>query len=273
MLTLALTLILAQPPDAPAKNDRDTRFLEDARAYDIRLDSAPERPLQLLDKPVMRWSNPIRRNQQGLVFLWLNGGRPEAIGTLFSYEQAPVLRTKHSFHSLAREKLVGRFGDQLAWQPPTAGVTFAPVPDAPAPAASPAERNRQMKALAAEFSATLRDPKGTAEELRMLPQALHRYDLSKTRQLDGAIYAFVLGTDPEALLLLEADFTANSPRWDYAFARFHFDEVIAKHRDNVVFRVDHDGEQKTTNLGDPASRDKVYVSFHAREERLSKPAE
>jgi hypothetical protein len=130
-----------------------------------------------------------------------------------------------------------------------------------------------MKALAAEFSAVLRDAKGTDEELRMLPQALHRYNQSKAPLMDGAIYAFVLGTDPEALLILETDFTANEPRWEYAFARFHFDEVIAKHRDQVVFRVDADGEQKTTNVGDPASRDKVYVSFHAREEPLAKPAD
>ncbi len=129
--SVLLLAICLQQSDVPPKNDRDVRFLEDARAYDIRLDSAPEKPLKLLEKPVMRWSNPIRRNQHGLVFLWLKDDRPEVIGTLFAYERGPVVRTKHSFHSLAREKLTGRFGDQLAWQPPTAGVKFSPVPDAP----------------------------------------------------------------------------------------------------------------------------------------------
>ena len=47
------------------------------------------------------------------------------------------------------------------------------------------------------------------EELRLLPRALHRYDLKDAREAspnlqDSGLFAFVIGTDPEAVLVLEA---------------------------------------------------------------------
>lgn len=54
-----------------------------------------------------------------------------------------------------------------------------------------------MRALAREFKASV-DLEEGGTELRQLPQPLFRYE-SKS---DGAIFAFVLATDPEALLLI-----------------------------------------------------------------------
>ena len=42
------------------------------------------------------------------------------------------------------------------------------------------------------------------EELRLLPKPLYRYEPKAGPVIDGAVFAFVMGTDPESLLLIEA---------------------------------------------------------------------
>jgi len=97
-----------------------------------------------------------------------------------------------------------------------AGVEFKDVPKAPKPAKTPAERLRQMKAIAEGFKATMTGwaaDNSDQEALRLLPRPLHRYDLANAKDpdpklVDGALFAYVQGTDPEVVLILEAIGTA-----------------------------------------------------------------
>jgi hypothetical protein len=58
------------------------------------------------------------------------------------------------------------------------------------------------------------------EELRLLLQPLHRYSDAKARIRDGAVFALALGTNPEALLFIEArDNAAGAAEWHYGWAR------------------------------------------------------
>ena len=50
----------------------------------------------------------------------------------------------------------------------------------------------------------------------MMAQPIHRY--AEEAAMDGAVFAFVQGTDPEALLLLESRTGKGSVRWHFAFA-------------------------------------------------------
>jgi hypothetical protein len=227
----------------------------------MRLDSAPNEKLALLDKPILRWSNPARTNEDGAMYVWLRNGRPEVIGSIFTYKFTRV-RTKNEFHSLALGPLSAKFRGELAWKPPTAGVTFAPVDDAPAPAETARLRLIQMRQIAAQFSGDMVDAKDRRDTLRFLNQPLYRYDPSAKGVVDGAIFALVLGTDPEVLVVLEARETPSGKRWEYACARFHYNGLTVRRKDREVFHVETDTAQNVTNLGDPASRDKVYVTFH-----------
>ncbi|HTU23133.1 MAG TPA: hypothetical protein VMG10_34175, partial [Gemmataceae bacterium] len=114
--------------------------------------------------------------------------------------------------------------------PKTAGVEFEDVPDAPKPAKTSPERLRQMKAIAGRLKATWTgwrregDTANVREELRLLPRRLYRYDLKNAKApdpklLDGALFAYVQGTDPEVVLALEAIGTAKKSAWQYAFVR------------------------------------------------------
>lgn len=55
--------------------------------------------------------------------------------------------------------------------------------------------------------------------------------------LDGALFVFAEGTDPEANLLLEA-LGGDTPAWNFSFARMNIVEFRGKHRGREVWHVD-----------------------------------
>jgi hypothetical protein len=79
-----------------------------------------------------------------------------------------------------------------------------------------------MKTIAEKFSAAV-DQSETfeaPEQLRLLTTPLYRYSANGQGILDGALFAFVQGTNPEVLLLIEAQGAAPAERiWRYGFAR------------------------------------------------------
>jgi hypothetical protein len=77
------------------------------------------------------------------------------------------------------------------------------------------------------------------QELRMMPQWLYRYGREGTACLDGAVYSFAMGTDPEAVLLLEA-FKSNEDayQWQFAFVRQTSGALEGRWKKNVVWTAE-----------------------------------
>lgn len=197
-------------------------------------DQEPAKPLITL-----RWANNTRGSEDGATVLYIHGGRPIAAACVF-----PLRGTiNHEFDAIyGRNISARRKGDSdFVWRPGPPDVKPAPVADAPKPEASPAGRLRQVKSLAEQFQASMLgwDPRdGVREELRLLPRHLYRYELAKESDLlDGAAFAFVTGTDPEALLLLEAT-KGDASAWQYTFVRRTTAGLEAKHRDKVVWTAE-----------------------------------
>jgi len=223
---VALRISAAAEPSAPeSERDKRVQLLIDATAERYRLRPASDAQAPLDPQVAIRWRNPTRGGQaNAILVLWVHDGRPAAAASVFALGQL-----RHEFISLSRTAgLVAHDGDKLVWSPTIAGVRFQEVTDAPIPAETPVARLRQMKELVRRFSATLTGWKSSEsqhEELRLLPQPLYRYDLKAAKTThpelrDGAVFAFAQGTDPEALLLLEAVAEGDHPpSWQYAFAR------------------------------------------------------
>jgi hypothetical protein len=78
--------------------------------------------------------------------------------------------------------------------------------------------------------------------MRLLPQPIYRYEISDEDPtlVDGAVFAFVwtAGTDPEALLVIEARRTDQGIRWFYAPARFTNCEAWLQYRGKPVWRAE-----------------------------------
>jgi hypothetical protein len=220
-------------------------YVKEATDYSIAVETGPKmkKELELKKEPVFEWSNPTREGvQQGVVFLWLNDGRPAAIGSIFSqlHDKPAGRQIVHEFHALDVGKLlVTRPKGVLNEWKPEVGLVRKELPDAPTPAATPASRLIQMRKLAQEFSGHETDDEGKRWDLRLLPAPLYRYPSVKTDVIDGALFTLVstAGTDPEVLLLIEAREEKGKVRWEYAFARFSDRNLYVQRNDKEVWSM------------------------------------
>jgi len=265
---VASVLVAQAPPAAPGESPAAgapkaalEEFLADAKTYQMTLGGSPGRSLEFSAQPLLHWGNPARNGEDGAVFVWLKDGRPEVIGSIFEYPARGLVIRKHALHSLSDQPITASFNDVEIWTPKAAGVKFTAVPDAEPPADNARRRLAQMRDLARRFSIEMIDLRDSKSELRLMSQPLIRYEPKAGSTQDGAIFAFAVGTDPEALLLLEARKAGETTRWEFAFARFHFVTLTAQHNRKQVWRVESDRDMMRTVFGatDP-QRDKVYYS-------------
>jgi len=217
------------------------RWKREAADYRVVLQTSPETVPSLRADSALDWTNPIRVDD-GVALLWVADGRPQVFACFFRYKWEGHVGEAHEFHSLATVPLVASLGGRPLWHPQSPGIRPEPFPGVPRPAATAAERLRQIRGLAREFKVSVDLEKG-GTELRQLSQPLFRYE-SKS---DGALFAFVMATDPEALLLIDERPAEKGPAWHYAFARMSNHSLAAKRRDRVVWEVPGD-----TNDTDPA---------------------
>lgn len=231
--TLLIALLAAQPAEASpstANEEGARRVLELAKQYEFYADAQLKTKLEMDAKPLLVYSNPVRGDVYGNVFVWTLRGRPALIGAFFDFRSEGGLTSE--LHMLTKGGAVGRRDGETFWSPERTGVAFQPVKDAPMPAASEAGRGRQMRELARRFTVERDHPEQGKGEVRLLTQPIYRYAARSDGILDGAIFAFVEGTDPETYLLLEAS-PADKPQWRFAFARMNI----------VPFTASLDGEQ------------------------------
>jgi hypothetical protein len=211
-------------------------FRRHADEYVIRVGPGAKAPARRLADPVLRWWQPIRGGDDGALYVWVFEGRPIAAVTFFTFKLPDGTRyVTHERHSFAAEPLEATWRDQLVWHTSEPGLTFKSVPDAAAPAATPVARSRQMQALIRDFSASTVDDKGSKWPLRPLAKPLYRYGDKN----DGALFALVQGTDPEAFVLLEARNDGKNARWEYAVARFTDLEIQVRYKAHQVFAGPH----------------------------------
>lgn len=266
MAMLLWAMALAAPVEA-----QEPDFSGDARKYVIL--TMPDRtPLVLNEKSLLNWTNPVRQSEKGETFVWLHKQRPYAIATFFTYGYDNKTYLKHEFHSLSPVALEATFDSKTAWTPKDPGLTWKDVPMAPAPAGNRTGRILQMRQLARQFRAELNSPKNERTELRLAPRPLYEYSAPGVGVLDGVILSFVVATDPEVLLLMEAyddnrgGKSATSFR--YAFARFHYWDVTAYLGDDKVWQAAFDKAHESNTLGDRENMTKIYNSFHPAREAL-----
>jgi hypothetical protein len=142
-------------------------------------------------------------------------------------------------HSLSAGLPLLTHDGKVVWEPERPGVELKPIPGAPKPAPTAAVRLTQMRALAAGFSVAADYGKMKTEDMRLLPAPVYRYASEKQGVTDGALFAFVRGTDPEAFLMVEARKGQDGLEWQYAFARFVGHASLRAVRDGrEVWKVD-----------------------------------
>ena len=206
-----------QQPGADAREMWSEYYAARLPRYEFSLDSEPDAILDRSDVR-LRWSNPVRPGTHGDLFVWSHRGRGVMVGSIFSYPSGGGRRVAHQFQSLTTDTLVCKLDQLRLFELPGPGLRFNPVPDAPLPSDGRVQRSTQMRSLSRRFEASCLD-NSVIQPLRLLNQPLHRFEGDGVQD-DGAIFAFVMGTDPELLLVLRVESTDDGPRWHYAAARF-----------------------------------------------------
>jgi hypothetical protein len=223
-----LMLLLAVQGQAPPTADGPDNKAEAAEAraaakllaaeYVVELDRSSGVKLQQTEEPVLRWLLQLDRRFYSDVFLWTHEGRPLVVAAITSvYGARRIMETEVHSLSIGLPRLL--HSGQAVWQPQRGGVEWKPLPGAAKPAATTAARLTQMRGLAAEFSLSGVYGK-MREDLRLMPAPIYRYKSEQQGVLDGALFAFARGTDPETFLLLEARQAGESAEWHFALARF-----------------------------------------------------
>jgi len=170
----------------------------------------------------LRFSNPVSGVPDGIIAMWKAGQRPAIFAQVFQTKDGLWV---HECQSIAAAPLSMQQGERTFWSPNQAAGGFQALSNVPAPAATAPRRLVQMKAIAAEFSASddfkinPQDAEPTRHELRLLTTPVYRYADSVAGIADGAVFAYVHGTDPEAFLVLEL--RGDKPgeeAWQYTFA-------------------------------------------------------
>jgi hypothetical protein len=223
------------PPTAEELADKRMQFMKTALGrYTVQVGERKE-PAKVGD-PCLRWANPLSMVADGIVAVYAHkGGRPAALAQFF---QQPSKRWVIEFTIIPESEVTILRSDRPFWKPSKYVCKFTDLPRSPAPAARPVLRLAQMRAIAADFSAIdYFGAKETEYHLRLLPQPVYRY-AEEEKILDGALFIFALGTNPECCLLLEAYRDDTGSRYRYAVAPMSIYQLKARYKDAPVWSVE-----------------------------------
>ena len=206
----------------------------------VEVEGDDEFALQMIPQSAMNWSNPVFGTTSGGFFLWTRDGHVAAVMKTYKTKSDRWFEQMRSF---SVHPIVARQTRDAAafWSPPAA-PEMKPLEGSPVPASTATARLIQMKALHRSFSVTGKLQSGR-QELRPLPRPLYRYD-SKTA-FDGAMFAYVQGTSPDMLLILEARKTADQPRWYYSLGSIGIFEVEVQRNGVTVWSEERRTAQST----------------------------
>jgi hypothetical protein len=209
-----------------------SRHVSSLRAA-IRPDDGKEVPLKLVARPILRYSDPAGSTTDASIWAWGNQGRPEALaGVFFLNQEASDPKWSCELLSLADNAVTVRSQAGWSWSPPKANLTWFAL--AGAPGDTERQRLRQMKEIAERYEVTTSEGMQKLQ-LRLLIQPLYRYADEERGLIDGTLFSYAAGTNPETLLILECRKTGDAPAWHVAFVRFGANRCQARQGEKVVW--------------------------------------
>jgi hypothetical protein len=183
--------------------------------------SGQQRPM-LRKTPVFKYSDPTRGYLAAGVWRLGDTGRPAALLTLQHSTQADTGQPRLDFELLSLGEARFRVSSgQVSLGAEGSPPAFARFAGAPKPASSESQRLLQLRSLARRFKVSEKYVEDTAA-LRLLPQPIDRYRDPARGIVDGGLFVFAYGANPEALLILECD----DEGWRYALARLAWAELV-----------------------------------------------
>jgi hypothetical protein len=249
----------AQAPSADAGATERLQALAESLAIESEGDTLPIRKT-----PILKYSDPARGYTAAGVWRTGETGRPQALATL-QYSPAALEgkpRIDYEILSLA-DAPVSLKSSQVGIQSDQA-IRFEALAGAEAPAESEPQRMLQLRRLARRFGAK-ENFVGDAAALRLLPQPIDRYADPKAGIVDGGLFVFAYGVNPEAVLFLECD----EKGWRYAVGRLawaeltveldgkevaRFEQILSPPERGAYLTASHGEVEETINKGNSTTQ-------------------
>jgi hypothetical protein len=185
---------------------------------------------RLADEPVLRYTDSTRKQYDSTIWVWGTKGRPSAMVAVEYYPERPRnQKWLYEIASLSPSRIAVERGNELSWTAREPGLNLRVLAGAPLPAEKPAARLGQMKGLFARFAAHEGAVVEGRIELRPMARPLYRYRDEAAGVIDGAIFSFANGTNPEVLWVIEAQSDdQKNESWHFGFVQMTGAEVIAE---------------------------------------------
>lgn len=235
------------PPESTAAIDKQRarrleQMLTAATDYELWRGRDDEQRLVRIERPVLRWSNPLRSTGDGAVFIWADeqgAKRPAAVMCIYCNDTGGV---DHEWQSLALEPIRAAYRGASVWRPQTAGSNFTSWL-MPRNRLQPLRRGAWLRCTGCCAILTPPSAKQPRQrDLRALTHPIYRYGDAQSELVDGFVFAFAQATDPEILLLLGARRQGTEPAsWWWAAARMSGWHLDLRHRGELVWTVDSHG--------------------------------
>lgn len=211
-----------------------------ASALKVEADVAGEfEPVAPIEGARFRFNHPKTNCDDATVWLWGATGRPMALLTLSGTWPAnnPIGSWSYELSSLTTSPLRASGIGDWTWTAAAGKLVFEELSDAPPAADTATRRLRQMKDLSRRFNGQgLYGPKLEEHvELRVLPTPLHTYRDEAQHVREGALFALVEATNPEAVLMIELVDEGGRDVWKYAFNRISSGQIRGRLDDKEVW--------------------------------------
>jgi hypothetical protein len=241
LVVVAVGSAAAQEPVAPEEREQKEHAARlKAIVAGFRIYRTPDRLLEaaLVPDPVLRYADSTRRTQESMLWIWGPTGRPAAIVAIEHYpERGAGERWLYEIASLSTNRIAVDRAQDMTWTADGPGLELHAIDGGPPVAERPARRLAQMRELQRRFSAHERATVEGRIELRPLTSPLHRYEQKEQNVIDGAIFAFANGANPEVLLVLEAHReNAQEAQWRFGFAQMTGEATTAELDGKTVWR-------------------------------------
>ena len=254
VLLIVSTTLVGSPPEASSEAKKDKATPETGKKADEQARRAAEqwvREIEIeirsadkwtkaerIDKPVLFFSDPTRHDNRGSVWAWGKKGRSIALLEIF-HKLDPRPFWVFAICNTSGGKLRARRADAPWWLENDSAIEFKDIPSAPRVATDSNVRQRQLKLLAQKFTAhEIYNPKNTRYDLRRLERPLYTYRDERGGILEGGLFTFANGTNPEIMLFIEATVDRkgkSAPVWRYGVARSANAELHLEHDGKEVF--------------------------------------
>jgi hypothetical protein len=258
-------------PPRVSRIDEMTQLTECFAAF--QGDGAQKHLLALRPQPLTRWNDPNYDVIDAGLWAWGDRGRPMALlmlegsppsadpgGDLGSWAFELVALSNEKIEVEGTNDIRAMNAKYLAdakpvmtgaihWSPKRSSLAFRNVPDAPTPARTEPRRLTQMNELIKRFSAVVH-PGSRGPKLEQKLDPVYRYSDPEAEQLDGAIFLFGVGKNPEVLVLLEAQGpSAEKATWRYAAAPATVASYIVEIDGKEAVNSPYHSEKHNTPIG------------------------